>query len=141
LQHTGWPRLFHGRPLGIIAATAKKPKPAWNEDYLLGQWNDTALRSPAAVEAQLRIILRGVDLMIDRAVFTLAKTSYRSRCWLNTYWKDNFWPHEFKVVNCLKQDMWMYGRGSFVMCPEFNILKHISSKTDTTYDLDAMKPS
>ncbi|KAH7231403.1 uncharacterized protein BKA55DRAFT_582699 [Fusarium redolens] len=90
LQHTGWPRLFHNRPLGIIAATAKKPKSAWNEDYLLGQWNDTALRSLAAVEAQLRIILRGVDLMVDRATFTLAQTSYRSRCWLNTYWKDNF---------------------------------------------------
>ncbi|KAH7231095.1 hypothetical protein BKA59DRAFT_497663 [Fusarium tricinctum] len=41
LQHTGWPRLFHSRPLGIIAATAKKPKPAWNEDYLLGQWHNT----------------------------------------------------------------------------------------------------
>ncbi|KAH7186989.1 hypothetical protein DER44DRAFT_737016 [Fusarium oxysporum] len=85
LQHTGWPRLFHGRPLGIIATTAKRPRSAWNEDYLLGQWHDTALRSPAAVEAQLRAILCGVDLMIDRAVFTLAKTSYRSRCWLNTY--------------------------------------------------------
>ncbi|WJG35729.1 uncharacterized protein FOBCDRAFT_114359, partial [Fusarium oxysporum Fo47] len=77
LQHTGWPRLFHGRELGIIAATAKKPKPAWNEDYLLGQWRDTALRSPAAVDAQLRVILRGVDLMVDRAMLTLAKASYR----------------------------------------------------------------
>ncbi|KAK7570757.1 hypothetical protein V3481_019296 [Fusarium oxysporum f. sp. vasinfectum] len=103
LQHTGWPRLFHNRPLGIIAATARKPKPAWNEDYLLGQWHDTALRSPAVVEAQLRVILRGVDIMVDRACFTLAKTSYRSRCWLNTYWKDTFWPHEFKAVNCLKR--------------------------------------
>ncbi|ENH73681.1 hypothetical protein Focb16_v005400 [Fusarium oxysporum f. sp. cubense] len=108
LQHTGWPRLFHNRPLGIIAATAKKPKSAWNEDYLLGQWHDMALRSPAPVEAQLRVISRGVDLMIDRATFTLAKTSYRSRCWLNTYWKDNFWPHEFKVVKCLERyvDVW-----------------------------------
>ncbi|KAH7208502.1 uncharacterized protein BKA55DRAFT_489731, partial [Fusarium redolens] len=77
LQHDGWPRLFRTRPLGIIAATAKKPKAAWNEDYLLGQWHDTALRSPAAVEALLRVILRGVDLMVDRATFTLAKTSYR----------------------------------------------------------------
>jgi hypothetical protein len=108
LQHTGWPRLFHNRPLGIIAATARKPKPAWNEDYLLGQWHDTALRSPAVVEAQLRVILRGVDIMVDRAYFTLAKTSYRSRCWLNTYWKDTFWPHEFKAVSCLKRyvDVW-----------------------------------
>ncbi|KAH7187516.1 hypothetical protein BKA60DRAFT_626647 [Fusarium oxysporum] len=46
--------------------------------------------------------------MVDRACFTLAKTSYRSRCWLNTYWKDTFWPHEFKAVNCLKRyvDVW-----------------------------------
>ncbi|EXA30083.1 hypothetical protein FOVG_18497 [Fusarium oxysporum f. sp. pisi HDV247] len=108
LQHTGWPRLFHGRPLGIIAATARKPKPAWNEDYLLGQWHDTALQSLAVVEAQLRVILRGVDIMVDRACFTLVKTSYRSRCWLNTSWKDTFWPHEFKAVNCLKRyvDVW-----------------------------------
>ncbi|EWY79522.1 hypothetical protein FOYG_17324 [Fusarium oxysporum NRRL 32931] len=108
LQHTEWPRLFHNRPLGIIAATARKPKPAWYEDYLLGQWHDTALRSPAVVEAQLRVILRGIDIMVDRASFTLAKTSYRSRCWLNTYWKDTFWPHEFKAVNCLKRyvDAW-----------------------------------
>ncbi|EGU73455.1 hypothetical protein FOXB_16035 [Fusarium oxysporum f. sp. conglutinans Fo5176] len=108
LQHTGWPRLFHEKPLGIIAATARKPNLAWNEDYLLGQWNDIALHCPAAVEAQLRIILRGVDLMVDRATFTLAKTSYRSRCWLNTYWKDTFWPHEFRIVNCLTRyiDIW-----------------------------------
>jgi hypothetical protein len=46
--------------------------------------------------------------MIDRATSTLAKTSYRSRCWLNTYWKDTFWPHEFKIVKCLKRyvDVW-----------------------------------
>ncbi|KAL5591114.1 hypothetical protein FOBRF1_014671 [Fusarium oxysporum] len=108
LQHTEWPRLFRNRPLGIIAATARKPKPAWNEDYLLGQWHDTALRSPAVVEAQLRVILRGVLIMVDRASFTLAKTSYRSPCWLDTYWKDTFWPYEFKVVNCLKiyVDVW-----------------------------------
>jgi hypothetical protein len=106
--HWVWPRLFHNRSLDVIAATAKKPKSAWNEDYLLGQWHDMALRSPAAVEAQRRVILRGVDLMIDRATFTLAKSSYRSRCWLNTYWKDNFWPHKFKVVKCLERyvDVW-----------------------------------
>lgn len=46
--------------------------------------------------------------MVDRARFTLAKTSYRSRCWLNTYWKDEFWPHEFRTVECLKRyvDIW-----------------------------------
>ncbi|KAJ0127722.1 hypothetical protein HZ326_29171 [Fusarium oxysporum f. sp. albedinis] len=34
LQHTGWPPLFHNLPLAVIAATARKPNPAWNEDYL-----------------------------------------------------------------------------------------------------------
>ncbi|CAG1960968.1 unnamed protein product [Fusarium graminearum] len=34
-DHTGWPRLFHNRTLGIIAATAKKTKSTWNGDYLL----------------------------------------------------------------------------------------------------------
>jgi hypothetical protein len=137
LQHDGWPRLFRTRPLGIIAATAKKPKAAWNEDYLLGQWHDTALRSPAAVEALLRVILRGVDLMVDRATFTLAKTSYRSRRWLNTYWKDNFWPHEFKVVNCLKRyvDVW---KVFIVMSLELNILKYNSSKIHMPYNIDAV---
>ncbi|KAF4331935.1 hypothetical protein FBEOM_14282 [Fusarium beomiforme] len=108
LRHTGWSRLFHNRSLAIIAAAARKPKPAWNEDYLLGQWHDEPLQSPAAVEAQLRVILRGIDLMIDRATFTLLKTSYRSRCWMNTYWKDNFWPHEFRIVGCLRNyiDIW-----------------------------------
>jgi hypothetical protein len=63
---------------------------------------------PAAVEAQLRVILRGIDLMIDRAIFTLLETSCRSRCWMNTYWKDNFWPHEFKTVGCMRNyvDTW-----------------------------------
>ncbi|PTD06399.1 hypothetical protein FCULG_00011852 [Fusarium culmorum] len=61
----------------------------------VSRWHDMALRSPAPVEAQLRVILR-------------AKTSYRSRCLLDTYWKDNFWPHEFKVVKCLERyvDVW-----------------------------------
>jgi type IV pilus biogenesis protein CpaD/CtpE len=76
---------FMADRLASLRPRQKKPKPAWNEDYLLGQWHDTAPRSPAAVEAQLRVILRGVDLMVDRATFKLAKTSYRSQCWLNTY--------------------------------------------------------
>ncbi|KAI3573434.1 hypothetical protein IWW34DRAFT_635210, partial [Fusarium oxysporum f. sp. albedinis] len=86
----------------------------------------------------LRVILRGVDLMVDRARFTLVKTSCRSRCWLNTYWKDNFLPHEFKVVDCLK-DTLMYGNGSSVMCLGLYISKHINSKTSTACNSDAMK--
>ncbi|KAH8656365.1 hypothetical protein BGZ61DRAFT_486596 [Ilyonectria robusta] len=103
LQHTGWPQLFRNRPLDIIAASSLQPGPAWNEDYLLGSWQGTQIWSSVAVEAQLRIILRGVDLMFDRAKFTLARTSYRSRCWLNTYWKDVFWPHEFRIISSQKR--------------------------------------
>ncbi|KAH7108683.1 hypothetical protein EDB81DRAFT_671058, partial [Dactylonectria macrodidyma] len=74
-----------------------------NEDYLLGLWQGTQIWSSVAVEAQLRIILRGVDLMFDRAKFTLARMSYRSRCWLNIYWKDVFWLHEFRIVSSQKR--------------------------------------
>ncbi|KAI5455909.1 hypothetical protein BGZ63DRAFT_368266, partial [Mariannaea sp. PMI_226] len=90
LQHTGWPQLFHNQSLTIIAASAKQPKPGWNEDYILGIRQDTQVQSSSVVEAQIRVILRGVDLMVDRAKFTLAKTSYRSRCWLNTRMVESF---------------------------------------------------
>ncbi|KAI3563000.1 hypothetical protein IWW34DRAFT_642484, partial [Fusarium oxysporum f. sp. albedinis] len=53
LEYTRWPPLFHGPPLGIIAATAKIRKPAWNENYLLGQWHDRVRRRMAIVEALL----------------------------------------------------------------------------------------
>ncbi|KAH6977695.1 hypothetical protein EDB80DRAFT_547283, partial [Ilyonectria destructans] len=56
LQHTGWPRLLRNRPLDIIAASAQQHGPAWNEDYLVGQWQGTQFWSSAAVEAQLRIL-------------------------------------------------------------------------------------
>ncbi|KAH7146941.1 hypothetical protein B0J13DRAFT_423957, partial [Dactylonectria estremocensis] len=69
--------LFRNRPLDRIAASSLQPRPAWNEDYLLGSWQGTQIWSPMAVEAQLRIILRGIDLMFDWAKFTLARTSYR----------------------------------------------------------------
>ncbi|KAH7109142.1 hypothetical protein EDB81DRAFT_673020, partial [Dactylonectria macrodidyma] len=74
LQHTGWPQLFRNQPLDIIAASTLQPRPGYNEDYLLGSWQGTQVWSSVAVEAQLQIILRGVDLMFDRAKFTLART-------------------------------------------------------------------
>jgi hypothetical protein len=39
--------------------------------------------SSADIEAQLQVILRGLDLMFDRARATLDRTPYISRCWLN----------------------------------------------------------
>ncbi|KAI8416598.1 hypothetical protein FOFC_02911 [Fusarium oxysporum] len=41
--------------------------------------------------------------MVDRACLMLANISYGSRCWLNTNWKDAFWPHEFNAGSCLKR--------------------------------------
>jgi hypothetical protein len=58
-ETTPWRSIQDGLAYSIIVRLAsvrlqqKKPKPAWSEDYLLGQWHDTALRSPATVEAQL----------------------------------------------------------------------------------------
>ncbi|KAH6982443.1 hypothetical protein EDB80DRAFT_254496 [Ilyonectria destructans] len=66
LQHTGWPQLFRNRPLDIIAASTLQPGPACNEDYLLGSWQGTQVWSSVAVEAQLQIILRGVQTCVYR---------------------------------------------------------------------------
>ena len=87
LKHTRWPTIFHNRPLDIIAATAQKPghrqEPAC--DYLLGHWRGRPLVSPAQDEAVLRRLMDAVDHMFARAGATLDQTSYRWRCWLNTY--------------------------------------------------------
>ncbi|KAH7109566.1 hypothetical protein B0J13DRAFT_402361, partial [Dactylonectria estremocensis] len=74
LQHTRWPELFRNRPLDVIAASAQQPGPARGEDYLLGQWKESPFWSSADTEAQLRILLQGLDVMFDRARATLART-------------------------------------------------------------------
>ncbi|KAJ9419832.1 hypothetical protein QL093DRAFT_2373348 [Fusarium oxysporum] len=65
-----WPTAWHHCGHG------KKAQTSLERRLFVGQWHDTVPRSPAAVEARLRDILRGVGLMVDRATFTLAKTSY-----------------------------------------------------------------
>jgi hypothetical protein len=86
---------------------------------MLGQWQGFPLWSSAEIEAQLRIILQGLDLMFDRARATLDRTPYVSRCWLNTFSKDAFWPHGFQVIPSFK-DIWRYGKDSsasyFTLC-------------------------
>ncbi|KAH7109706.1 hypothetical protein EDB81DRAFT_672620, partial [Dactylonectria macrodidyma] len=79
LKHTRWPELFRNRPLDIITASARQPARGPNrdnEDYLLGAWRGVPLRSPAAAEARLRVLMRAVDDVFDRAEATLASTSY-----------------------------------------------------------------
>ena len=100
LKHTRWPEIFQNRPLDIITASAKQPARGpyqSGEDYLLGYWRGLPLYSPAAAEAQLRLLMRTVDDVFDRAKATLASTSYRSRCWLSSHWKDQFWHRALRI--------------------------------------------
>jgi hypothetical protein len=98
LKHTKWPDFFQNRPLDIIATTAQQPRPYPREDYILGHWRGAPLRSPAVNEAKLRILVRAVDQMFERAIATLACTNYRTRCWLGTYRKDSFRSCAFHLV-------------------------------------------
>jgi hypothetical protein len=76
LKHTQWPSLFRNRPLDIISASAQKPRPSCNDDYLLGHWRGSPVWSPAVNEAKLRILMKAVDQVFERAGATLACTSY-----------------------------------------------------------------
>ncbi|KAH6959556.1 hypothetical protein BKA56DRAFT_561907, partial [Ilyonectria sp. MPI-CAGE-AT-0026] len=88
LKHTGWPQRFCNRPLDIITASARLPirgPNTYKEDLVLGRWKGELLRSPAASEARMRVLMHAVDDMFDRAEDTLASTPYQSRCWLTSY--------------------------------------------------------
>ena len=67
LKYTQWPSLFRNRPLDIISASAQKPRPLCNDEYLLGHWHGGPVWSPAVNEAKLRILMRAVDQMFERA--------------------------------------------------------------------------
>ncbi|KAH8749832.1 hypothetical protein BGZ57DRAFT_130811 [Hyaloscypha finlandica] len=94
IQHTKAPILFRNRPLDIITASTQKPS-ASNAEYCLGSWQGRPAVSPARNEAQLRVLMRAVDQVFDRAEATLNRTSYQFRCWLHTFHKRIFWPHVF----------------------------------------------
>lgn len=101
LQYTRWPQLFRNRPLDIITASTRQPAQGPNrdnEDYLLGVWRGIPLRSSAAAEVRLRLLMRAVDDVFDRAEATLACTSYRSRCWLSSYWKETFYNRPLRIL-------------------------------------------
>jgi hypothetical protein len=132
LQHTRWAELFRNRSLEIIAATAKLPASQWSRRYLLGQWQGLYIWSSAETEAQLQVILRGLDLMFDRARATLDRTPYISRCWLNTYAKDAFWPHGFRVIPSFKKYLAIWKR---FICFVFRALQYPSRQRKEVYNL------
>ncbi|WKT54184.1 Helicase superfamily 1/2, ATP-binding domain [Fusarium oxysporum f. sp. vasinfectum] len=132
LQHTRWAELFRNRSLEIIAATAKLPASQWSRRYLLGQWQGLDFWSSAETEAQLQVILRGLDLMFDRARATLDRTPYISRCWLNTYAKDAFWPHGFRVIPTFKRYLAIWKR---FICFVFRVLQYPSWQRKEVYNL------
>ena len=81
LKHTGWPQRFRNRPLDIIATSARQPvrhPNAYSEDLVLGRWKAQELRSTAENEARIRVLMRAVDDMYDRAEHKLTHTPYRS---------------------------------------------------------------
>jgi hypothetical protein len=121
LQHTRWAELFCNRSLEIIAATAKQPALQPSRNYLLGQWQGFPLWSSAETEAQLQIILHGLDLMFDRARATLDRTPYISRCWLNTFAEDDFWPHGFRLIPSFKRYLAIWKR---FICFVFRVLQY-----------------
>ncbi|KJZ68948.1 hypothetical protein HIM_11664 [Hirsutella minnesotensis 3608] len=92
LRHTRWPETFRDRPLDIITAAASLPQRfCSDEDVLLGFWHGTPIKFPAADESRLRLLMRAVDWMFDRAEATLIRTGYRHRCWISSYWENTFW--------------------------------------------------
>jgi hypothetical protein len=119
IQHTRWAELFRDRSLGIIVATAKQPASQWSRNYLLGQWQGFSMWSSAETEAQLQIILYGLDLMFDGARVTLDCTPYISRCWLNTFAKDAFCPHGFQVIPSFERYLAIWKR---FICFIFRVL-------------------
>ncbi|KAH6984051.1 hypothetical protein EDB80DRAFT_236825, partial [Ilyonectria destructans] len=132
LQHTRWPELFRNRPLDVIAASAQQPGPVKSEGYLLGHWQGCPLWSSSDTEAQLRIILHGLDLMFDRARVTLDRTPYTSRCWLNTYSKDAFWPYGFRVIPSFKRYLAIWKR---FICFVFRVLQYPTRQRREVFNL------
>ncbi|KJK85167.1 hypothetical protein H633G_10998 [Metarhizium anisopliae BRIP 53284] len=66
LQHTRWPERFRNRPLDIITASSRLPARGCyeqNGDFTLGSWRGIPLRSSAAVEARIRVLMRAIDDM------------------------------------------------------------------------------
>lgn len=101
LKHTGVASAVWNRPLDIIIASARLPARDTNtykEDLVLGRWRNELLCSTAPIEAQMRVLMRSVDDMFDRAEDTLAYTPYQSRCWLTSYREGMFRHRPLRIM-------------------------------------------
>ena len=102
LKHTGWPQRFWNRPLDVITASAKLPvrgTSAYEEDLVLGRWKGELLYSTGASENRMRVLMRAVDDMFDRAENTLESTPYQSRCWLTSYRQGMFRHRPLRIMS------------------------------------------
>ncbi|KAH7142945.1 hypothetical protein B0J13DRAFT_636769 [Dactylonectria estremocensis] len=63
---------------------------------------------------------------------TIARTPYTSRCWLNIYSRDVFWPHAFRAVSCLKRYISVWKR---FICFVFRVLRFKERQRRELYNL------
>ncbi|KAI8710760.1 hypothetical protein NCS52_01535800 [Fusarium sp. LHS14.1] len=102
------------------------------QEYFQAIWEHTTQETTKPEMTQLYILLQGVDLTFDRATATLARTSYTSRCWLNTYSKDVFWPYAFRWVSCFKVYVSVWKR---FICFIFRVLPFKARQRQRIYNL------
>lgn len=98
LLHTKWPEYFAGRPLDILAATARQPAKFPDEDLVLGFWASSQMESPLEDEIKIRAIVDLLDPMFARCLRTLEASSYQVRCWIKSHDIHRFYPYPFKPL-------------------------------------------
>jgi hypothetical protein len=57
--------------------------------------------------------MKAVDQMFERAGVTLACTSYRWRCWVNSYHKDPFWATASRETTIESRCEWQLLSGQY----------------------------
>ncbi|PWI64550.1 hypothetical protein PCL_09563 [Purpureocillium lilacinum] len=80
-------RLFHLNPLSIHRVE-RPPRPPCNFPRA----------SPSQRPDPGDATMQAVDDIFDRAEATPARTSYRSRCWISSYWRDTFYTRPLRVL-------------------------------------------
>jgi hypothetical protein len=100
LQYTKWPKQFAHRPLEVIAAAARRPESYPCDDYLLGFWNGSELRSPVEDEVKIQALLYLLETMFQRCHETLDLSSHQLRCWVKSFKADVFYPYPLKPLQC-----------------------------------------
>jgi hypothetical protein len=100
LQYTKWPQQFAHRPLEVIAAAARRLESYPCDDYLLGFWNGSELRSPVEDEIKIQALLCLLEKMFQRCHETLDSSSHQLRCWVKSFKADVFYPYPLKSLQC-----------------------------------------